>query len=118
MSSDIEFRKCALKIPNPGQHPEALYVGFSEIGCNNVIEYTTNLPAREWICIDFDQDWCLMQKIIKLSMAVESGCLKPGGRDGKPENYIRGWRSLLGNAVTIEQYLDCESSLSLSIVLE
>lgn len=109
MSYRIEYDHLAIRVPREtltdtqGHVPwDDLYFWVTLGGDNNLIAHNGK-PARRWRCNGVGAHTEVMCQAIELSGACESGFLKPGDRDMKPEAYIAKIRKVLGQAISLEE---------------
>ena len=114
MSYEIEYRRWCLKIGLVGQFDSDFYFGFVETGPSNTTDYSGQ-RTRNTITLLAESGDDFMQKIVRISCECESGMLKPGGRDTKPENYIANWRHMQSQAIDLKIYLEKSSMLIVGI---
>lgn len=98
MSYRIEYQWGAFRIPGEEiAAAEDRYVVAIEGGDNNCYEHSGRNArrARSWsVCMIGTAEQVLMQAVA-FAGDCEGGMLKPGGRDGTPESYIRRIRRLI-----------------------
>lgn len=127
MSTSLEFRHLAIKIPRPPSVPgpflgpcaEAIYMVLVEDGANNCFDEKNRL-ARRWSCCMIGGHYLVMRAAIELSLYVERGLTqfyRDGRRGTKPENYIRHYRRLLDNPAPADVSEAILSGISVSFSL-
>jgi hypothetical protein len=95
MSYRLEYQYCAFTHQMPERADDVRLVVAVEGGDNNLYEGSSGKRVRSWeVCMlgTFDQ---VLKQAVYLAGACEGGCLKPHGRDCKPESYIARIRRLI-----------------------
>jgi len=99
MSYEIEYTRKAIKAKN--QHGDDVFLCWSTVASNNVYP---RRPSPMFMANG--QRWEVISKICReIAPSCESGCWKPRNRRTTPEAYLRGWRKVLAEAETFEQFL-------------
>jgi hypothetical protein len=99
MSYEIEYTKRALKSKN--KYGNDAYICWSTVASNNVSPRT---PSP--MLLATGQEWEVISKICQeIAPSCESGCWKPRNRWTTPEAYLKSWRKVLKDAVSLEDFL-------------
>jgi hypothetical protein len=95
MSHRIEYQWEVFRVTLPNREADERFVVAIEGGDNNLINTQTGRCARRWEVGMIGTTTQVLKQAVEAAGACEGGMLKPGGRDGTPESYIRCIRQLL-----------------------
>ena len=96
MSYRIEYQYASFRVPLPDG--TVRHVIAVEGGDNNLCDSVTNKRSRSWEVCFIGTAFQVLKQAVYFAGACEGGCLKPLGRDAKPEAYISRIRRLIEGA--------------------
>lgn len=116
MSHYISLARYVLNVKLPQDTPcgylkGELFILMELGGDNNVIDPITGTFSRAWHLGKAYFSQCdLMKRVVVDSALCESLMLKMNGRDTKPENYIKAWRTALQAPLDISDLVSQDAS--------
>lgn len=103
MSYRLEYQYAAFAHVMPNAPHDLRYVIGVEGGDNNLYESRSGKRVRSWTVCMLGTPTQVLKQAVYFGGACEGGGLKPFGRDGTPESYIRRIRRLMSEQTPVDQ---------------